>query len=45
MTPQGEGTVLYFNPYWGEYNISLVDCTDYFKPSELRSLTIGLDDK
>lgn len=37
-TPRGEGRVLYFNPAWGEYNVSLGHCTDYFKPSDLRAL-------
>jgi hypothetical protein len=35
MTPRGQGIILYFNEAWGEYNVSLGDCTDYFKPSEL----------
>jgi putative DNA primase/helicase len=36
MTPQGEGVVLYFNEYWGEYNVALARSTDYFKPEQLR---------
>jgi hypothetical protein len=36
MTPQGEGAVLYFNEYWGEYNVAFVRSTGYFKPEQLR---------
>ncbi len=40
MTPQGEGKVLYFNESWGEYNVSLADRSDYFKPEEM-TLIVG----
>jgi DNA primase catalytic core len=36
MTPQGKGVVLYFNEYWGEYNVAFAHSTGYFKPEQLR---------
>lgn len=38
MTPQGIGKILYFNENWHEYNVALSDCTNYFKPEDLRKL-------
>lgn len=37
-TPQGEGNILYFNEDWQEYNVAFPNCTDYFKPGELRKV-------